>query len=141
MKKCKSLHHCKHCHRTHHTLLHVERDNSAGTQTPTRSTLGESTNLHVSLGSNVLLMTCQVMVETPHGVIKARALLDTGSSVSFVTEHLAQSLHMSRRSQEAKICGISGISHSNGKRAVTQFLVSSTRTSDMRYSIRCSSNH
>ena len=32
------------------------------------------------------------MVETPQGVVKARALLGTGASASFIWEHLAQSL-------------------------------------------------
>ena len=79
--------------------------------------------MHVSVSSNVLLMTCQVMVETPQGIIRTQVLLDTGSSASFVTERLAQTLHLHRFTQDARICGIAGIPHSDGKQAVTQFLV------------------
>ncbi len=125
VKKCRSLNHCKHCERPHHTLLHVERDNLLRTQSSTGSTPSESTNLYESVVSNILLMTCQVMVETPQRIVKARALLDTGSLASFVNERLVQSFHLNRYSQSAKICGIAGISHSDGKQAVTQFLVSS----------------
>ena len=133
VKRCKSLNRCKHCQKPHHTLLHIE--NREDVVAPTRSeppTAASpdgtvSPSLHVSIGSNVLLMTCQVMVETPQGVIKARALLDTGSSASFVSERLAQSLHLRRFTQNAKIYGIAGLPHSDGKQSVTQFLVSSIR--------------
>ena len=43
--------------------------------------------------SNILFMRCQVVVEIPQGIIKTWVLLDTGSSASFVTERLAQTLH------------------------------------------------
>ena len=59
------------------------------------------------------------MVETPQGVIKARALLDTGSSASFVSERLAQSLHLRHFTQNANIYGIAGLPHSDGKQSVT----------------------
>ena len=54
------------------------------------------------------------------------------SSASFITERLAQSLHLR---QNARICGIAGIPHSDGKQAVTQFLVSSAHSPGMRYSV------
>ena len=137
MKKCKSLNHCKRCQRPHHTLLHQEKEDTAAmpdtpTSTPPSS---ESTAMHMSINSNILLMTCQVMVETPQGMVKTRALLDTGSSASFVTERLAQSLHLRRFTQNARICGIAGIPHSDGKQADTQFLVSSKHTPCMTYKV------
>ena len=40
-------------------------------------------------------MTCQVMVQGPDGfIVQARALLDSGSETSFITEQLAQQLHL-----------------------------------------------
>ena len=137
VKKCRSLNHCKHCQRPHHTLLHQEKEDAAAKPvTPAATTpTSESTTMHVSVSSNILLMTCQVMVETPEGIVKARALLDTGSSASFVTERLAQTLHLRRFTQDAKICGIAGIPHSDGKQAVTQFLVSSAHSPGMRYNV------
>ena len=136
-KKCKSLNHCKYCKRHHHTLLHTEKEGAATTPSepaPTDTTSNVSVS-HASVSSNILLMTCQVMVETPRGVIKARALLDTGSSASFVTECLAQSLQLRRFSQNARICGIAGIPHSDGKQAITQFLVSSVHHPGLRYNV------
>ena len=134
VRKCRSLNHCKHCQRPHHTLLHQEKDAAAKPDTPADTTVtSESTTMHVSINSNILLMTCQV--ETPRGMVKARALLDTGSSASFVTERLAQSLHLRRFTQNARICGIAGIPHSDGKQAVTQFLISSAHTPGMTYNV------
>ena len=71
--KCRSLNHCKHCQRPHHTLLHQEKeDTTTKPNSPTTpTTTSESTVAHVSVNSNILLMTCQVMVETPRGVFKA----------------------------------------------------------------------
>ena len=97
-RKCRSLNHCKHCQKLHHTLLHVDDRNDGGTPpqpstNPTRSqpdaTTPVSTVNHASISSSMLLMTCQVTVETPQGTANARALLNTGSSTSFVSERLA----------------------------------------------------
>ena len=93
--------------------------------------------MHVFVSFNIkfLLMTCQVMAETPEGIVKAPALLDTGFSASFVTERLAQALHLRGFTQEARICGIEGIPHSDGKQAVTQFLFSSAHSPGMCYNV------
>ena len=93
----------------------------------------DSTSLHVSVNSNILLMTCQVMVETPQGVVKARALLDTGFSASFVSERVAQALRLRRMTQNPRICGIAGLQHSDGKQSVTQILISSMRSSGQKH--------
>jgi len=51
----------------------------------------------VGVKYNSLLMTCQVRVKSPNGShAVARVLLDSASSASFVSEHLAQSLHLPR---------------------------------------------
>ena len=136
VKQCKSHNHCKCCQQPHHTQLHQEREDTARRSTSgTPVAKSQSTLMHVSISSNILLMTCQVMIETPQGVIKVLALLDTGSSASFATERLAQSLCWHQFAQNARICGISGIPHSNGKQAVVQFLVSSAHSPGMRYNV------
>ena len=140
-KKCKSLSHCKRCQRPHHTLLHSdgrEREAERKQDPPadnSAETTATSPTLHVSVQSNILLMTCQVMVSSPQGMVKARALLDTGSSASFISERLAQSLHLRRHRQDARICGIAGIRHSDGKQSVAQFVISSMYSPCRRHSI------
>ena len=54
---------------------------------------------------NILLMTCQVMIRGPNGSLaQARALLDSGSEASFITERLAQQLRLSRRRSPMVAC-------------------------------------
>ena len=53
---------------------------------------------HASTGYNLhsmLLMTCQVWIKAPGGtLIKELALLDSGSTSSFISERVAQSLNL-----------------------------------------------
>ena len=135
-----SLNHCKVCQKPHYTLLHTDETNSQKNTYPNSPNPPGSTNIasnmHVSISLNVSLMTCQVMVETTNGALKAQALLDTGSSVSFISEHLAQFLHLRHFTQNARICGIAGLPHSDGKQSVTQFLISPINSLGRRLSER-----
>ena len=64
---------------------------------------------NASAGSNVpntLLMTCQVQIQAPDSTsVKARALLDSGSTMSFVSERIVQSLGL-----RLTVSGIGGMS-------------------------------
>ena len=58
----------------------------------------------------VVLTTCQVQIASADGSrTKARALLDSASSTSFITERLAQRLHLRRRRHSMKV-GVIGSS-------------------------------
>ena len=57
-----------------------------------------------------LLMTCRVRVKSPKGSdVVARALLDSASSASFVSERLAQTLGLPRTKRDVVISGIAGM--------------------------------
>ena len=71
----------------------------------------------------------------PKGIVQARALLDIESSASFVNERLAEAFHLRRFTQKARICGIAGIPHSDGKQEMTQFLISSAYSPGLRYNV------
>ena len=93
-KECKSAHRCRHCQRPHHTWLH-----NTETRLPPGDALEESITHHATMDpmSHVLLMTCRVLVQAPDGtLVESRALLDSGSSASFVSERLVQSLSLPR---------------------------------------------
>ncbi len=105
--QCQSAQRCKNCNGTHHTLLHHDKGKS-GRETSSKSanadqsrkTSVEKVTSNFSNGNqgSVLLMTCQVIIESPNGsTARARALLDSGSEASFITERLAQQLCLSRR--------------------------------------------
>ena len=53
------------------------------------------------------MMTCMVLVEVPDGsTVKARALLDSASSASYVSEHLVKGLCLASYHQNTMISGI-----------------------------------
>ena len=118
---CKSAHKCHECQKSHHTLLHL---NSRPEDKP-QSTPTTPYNHATVVRPSSLLMTCQILVTSPTGLsVKARALLDAGSSISFITDRLAKSLHLRRRPQSVTISGVAGITDSGSSHAVTSFQVS-----------------
>ena len=71
-----------------------------------------------------LLMTCQVQILASDGSsVKTRALLDSGSSASFISEKLVQSLRLNRTKQRVSVSGIGGISPPQPIRSVTSFKI------------------
>ncbi len=74
-------------------------------------------------------MTCRVLVLAPDGPsVEARALIDNGSTSSFVSERLAQSLSLSRSKHRVCVSGIAGSLSTSRLRSVARFQISSTYT-------------
>ena len=72
-----------------------------------------------------LLMTCRVRVKSPNGsFVVARALLDSASSASFISERLAQSLNLHRTKRDVVISGVAGLAHRSQTHSFTTFDVS-----------------
>ena len=116
-KQCKSLHRCKKCQRSHHTLLHMEDQENTGLQV--------ASNAAVRLKSSSLLMTCRILVTSPNGSsTEARALLDNASSASFITQHLAQSLNLPSSRQSIHVSGIAGVSPGGPAQTVASLQIS-----------------
>ena len=131
VRQCKSLHRCKKCQKLHHTILHVDPPDistppSIATPQPSVTVTNNSAStLDSGSMSHSLLMTCRVMVHGPDGSsVESRALLDSVSSASFVSERLAQCLCLPRSRQNTKIVGIAGISHGSSSHSVTKVIVS-----------------
>ena len=72
-------------------------------------------------GGKTLLMTCDVLVDSPCGVIQARALLDSGSSMSFITELLARTLSLPHSKFAVTISGIAGMTKDTSLQSLTTF--------------------
>ncbi len=138
VRNCPSSHQCRECQRPHHSLLHsVAKGDStkilvqgapAPGSTPLPSSSTTPIHSHAAAGSkaNSLLMTCQVLLTSPNGSsTKARALLDSASSASFVSERMSKLLHLPRSPYLAKISGIAGVSPGSSCRHATSFTVSS----------------
>ena len=136
VKQCKSQHRCRRCQRAHHTLLHVESPPAPTPPTPP-STNEPTVGSHAALGlvSTSLLMTCRVTVDAPDGsVVEARALLDSASSASFVSERLAQSLSLPRSPQSTRISGVAGLTHKSPIHSVTHFSFSAVSYTNKKFS-------
>ena len=131
-KNCKSLHKCRECQRPHHTLLHSDSTDNPSTTNPTPVT----SNTAAGLKSTSLLMTCQLLVFSHDGTsIKARALLDPGSSASFISDRLSKSLCLRRHPTLTRISGIAGLSPAGSMHPLVNFSVSSSSRPEKKFSI------
>ena len=149
-KNCRSSNRCQKCQKLHHTLLHQTQDNSSSSQqsvssysTPsnvqpsnTELVTSASNAATTRISSNVLLMTCRVLVIAPDGSsVNARALLDSGSTVSFISERLAQALRLPRSQQQATIYGVAGLAHGSSVQSVGTFTISPTNSTHKEVSV------
>ena len=140
-KQCPSQNRCRRCQRPHHTLLHDDSmESPSNTVPPQVPPLTASTepivSSNTSAGSNVpntLLMTCQVRIKAPDGTfIKACALLDSGSTMSFISERIVQSCGLNRRSQCLTVSGIGGVSRKSPLNSISTFEISSLYSSHVK---------
>ena len=139
--QCRSAHRCKQCRKNHHTLLHFETlSPTAESFSPTAAASAEcaqppaatvpisSANLVRDPNSRVILMTAQVMVYGPDGrSVRARALLDSGSTASFVTRKLAKSLDLEFQHINITIEGFGARPEKAPPKSYVSFKVSSVR--------------
>ncbi len=137
VRRCTSTQRCRRCQKSHHTLLHLEvksdgREPNPPLPLPPSNTDGAHPSSTVvshvaqtgSRSHQALLMTCRVSILTPDGcATQARALLDSASSTSFVSERLAQHLRLPRSHRLAQIAGIGGVSHQSHGQSVVHFSV------------------
>ena len=77
------------------------------------------------LKENALLMTCKIMVSSTNGSsVEARAILDPGSTTSFITERLANTMRLNGSKQAVHITGIMGTMARASTPSVTTCMVS-----------------
>ena len=128
---CTSSNRCRRCQKPHHTLLQCLFDSMDANSKPARkepcTASIVASNTQSSLSSYTLLMTCQVLVHAPDGSqVRARGLLDSASSTSFISQQLVQSVHLQRFSKNLHISGIAGISHNSPLHSISSFHISPT---------------
>ena len=79
----------------------------------------------MGLKSQSLLMTCRVLIHSFEGsCVVTRALLDSASSASFISDQLSQSLYLPRSHHNITITGVGGMSHNSHIKTSTNFHVS-----------------
>ncbi|CAG7819937.1 unnamed protein product, partial [Allacma fusca] len=80
---------CKKCGKRHHTMIHEETYSTKPTAPAGESKSKDEASSHHSLGDDtqVLLGTAILLVEDAEGhMLRCRALLDSGSQASFISE-------------------------------------------------------
>jgi hypothetical protein len=101
---------CRSCRKKHNSLLHCDKVTSNNIVTSDIvDKINTSSNLSTGMAGQVLLCTAQVEVCCPNSnsTCFARALLDTGSQSSFVTQNLRKKLGLpSNKINSFKISGI-----------------------------------
>ncbi len=128
LKECKSPHHCRTCQKPHHTLLHVDAHESNPSVV--------SSNISTGALSDTLLMTCQVLMKALDGSkVKVRALIDSASSSSFVSERLVQNLCIPWSHHKITISGVAGLSSTSPLRSIATMEISPSHLSDQNLSI------
>ena len=110
IKGCNSKSSCQKCEKKHHTLLHRDEPNS-----PKFSVNGVISDKAKFSGHQreakytTLLPTAIVSVINSHNeLVQCRALLDCGSQLSFVTQHLAKQLNLNQTKVQLNLSGIGG---------------------------------
>ncbi|XP_050340593.1 uncharacterized protein LOC126767010 [Bactrocera neohumeralis] len=127
--QCTSAFNCSTCHARHHTLLHlrtVQPSSQRGSSTPsdeipsTSRQAQQRRNFNKSKGKpttqvqscfansdkGVLLGTAQININYSGVTYAARALIDSGSECSFITERLKRRINLPVRRINAQVSGI-----------------------------------
>ncbi len=110
LKDCQSTYTCRTCGAKHHTLLHKEPSSPTppDANASVITTDEETAVQHVSTLPSALLSTALTLASNGDYRQKARALLDSGASISLMSERLASSLKLKRYPQRLQIAGVTG---------------------------------
>ncbi|XP_017490770.1 PREDICTED: uncharacterized protein LOC108378971 isoform X1 [Rhagoletis zephyria] len=131
VSKCTSSYNCANCHSRHHTLLHNQtappktatRENTSNpadnlpstsrqAQLRNQASKGKSNQVkkvqshHANTSKGVLLGTARVTIHYNGTNYAARALIDSGSECSFITERLRRRINLPTKKMHAQVSGI-----------------------------------
>ena len=126
-KDCPSTKSCRECSRRHHSLIHRGQSSHRSMQpAPAASSSTSDTSAHVipSLKTaqgkdRAFLGTCQATVDAGGRRQKAKALMDSGSSMSFITNRLIQQLKARKIRESTQFTGVSQLSVPGARYKVT----------------------
>ncbi|XP_026830877.1 uncharacterized protein LOC113563430 [Ooceraea biroi] len=140
------------CNQKHHTLLHpadgaelkgvstAVAPSDPGTSSTTDASSDKTASstvaaLSTSTNSRVLLVTARVNLIVNSGrVINVRALLDSGSEASFVSERVAQLLQLPRQKVRVTVSGLQGTATGTASHVVS-LMVGSPQSPSLRIAV------
>lgn len=107
-KSCASKHSCRTCHQRHHMMLHLDSESPSNTESSVSLYISAFySNAKLAPRAPVLLATARITVSSPTGrSLTVRALLDSGSEITFATERLRQLLKLRRTRMPVTISAI-----------------------------------
>lgn len=134
VQECSSTYTCRKCKQKHHTMLHRETSTNNARQSQLEGENGSTSNKGQTDSTNVqshflstnklapkkvLLATVRLWVTSnSNRKVQVRALLDQGSTWSFISNKLATTLNASRTRVTATLSGLSGTSVGTASSAV-----------------------
>ncbi|XP_059225708.1 uncharacterized protein LOC131997872 [Stomoxys calcitrans] len=121
VRDCKSAYNCGECQRRHNTLLHRDVPEPVQNAPPAEDpTVGDNTLQVQSCAATrinmVLLGTVVVNIVYNDEIFPARALIDSGSEASFISEKLFNQLRLPSKFASTKIFGLNGTTSAQSKR-------------------------
>ena len=115
---CRSEYHCRLCQGRHSTLLHV--DTTAPQAQPAQGTVNLVNTPASPQQTGTLIMTCQVLMTGPIGkTMIARALLDTGATLSLISTKAMKSLGLTKQGTSVFIKGVDSVKNSPARPIVS----------------------
>lgn len=107
VQSCRLPGSCRSCKQKHNTLLHVAQPNEFPSTSSTQSQ--NLAAITTNVNSEVLLCTAQVQLRNPdtNQVLTARALLDSGSQSTFITERIQNELNLAPQPTNVNVVGLS----------------------------------
>ena len=131
--ECRSDYRCKFCSGKHHSMIHQEGTGTPG-QTPT-ATVNTTASPSTDQIPSSLLMTCQVMLTGPTGrTMVARALMDSGATMSLITNKAMRTLALKKSKTCVSIKGVKN-TESVPARCLTNFVLSPIHNADLTYPV------
>ena len=125
LSTCKSTYKCRNCGQQHHTTLHQE------TTPPVNSTSTPSRQV-----PEALMTTARVLLIGPRGQeVQARALIDSGASLSLISSKMAQKLSLPLEPSRLTLTGVQGVCGTPIKHK-TSLIISPTYNREKK--IKCS---
>ncbi|XP_013148096.1 PREDICTED: uncharacterized protein LOC106110741, partial [Papilio polytes] len=107
VQNCRLPGSCRSCKQKHNTLLHLTQSNEC-----LNTNSNQSQNLSAittNINSEILLCTAQVQLRNPNTnqILTARALLDSGSQSTFITERIQVQLDLTPQPTNVNVVGLS----------------------------------